>query len=102
MLDLKVEHHFFPGLYAKRMVLAGGHYSETHKHNFDHLSILAAGVADVTVDGVTQRYTAGDAITIKADAVHTITAVSDIVWFCIHATTVTDPELIDYTLIKEN
>jgi hypothetical protein len=37
---------------------------------------------------------------IKANAIHTITALTDVVWFCLHATSITDPAQIDHTLIQ--
>ena len=40
-------------------------------------------------------------MTIVADVAHKIYAVTDIVWFCIHATNETDADKIDHTLIKE-
>ena len=100
MLDLQIQHHFGNNVYAKQMHLPAGHVAQTHKHMFDHLSILAVGDARVEVDGVTSEVAAGNCITIKANAVHTITALADSVWFCILATDVTDPDQIDHTLIQ--
>lgn len=98
--DYDIEHYFAPHLYARRMRLAAGRAAETHKHRFDHLSILAAGVAVVTVDGVATTYTAPACITIRAGVAHRIAALADVVWYCIHATEETDAARIDYTLIE--
>lgn len=100
MLDLQIQHHFGNHVYAKQMHLPGGHVAHTHKHTFYQLSILAVGDAMVEVDGVTTEVAAGNCITIKAHAIHTITELTDCVWFCIHATDVTDPDRIDHTLIE--
>ena len=100
MLDLQIQHHFAPNIYAKQMHLPASHVAQSHKHTFDHLSILALGSALLEVDGVVAPHGAGSAILIKANAVHTITALTDCIWFCIHATEITDPNLIDATLIK--
>lgn len=100
--DLKVEHIFRDGLYMKRMDLAARYRATSHKHNFDHISFLARGRVVVEVDGKRTVMDGPDAILIKADAVHAITALTDATWYCIHETTVTDPELIDHTLIKES
>ena len=100
MLDLQIQHHFGNRVYAKQMHLPANHFAQSHKHTFDHLSILAVGDAMVEVDGVATRYSAGSCILIKANAIHTITAITDCVWFCIHATDLTDPQQIDETLIE--
>jgi quercetin dioxygenase-like cupin family protein len=99
--QLEVEHHFSHGMYAKRMTLKEGFVIGTHKHNFTHMSILAKGTARVEAGGESKIYEAGDCIEIAANVEHRIFALEDIVWFCIHATDVTDPELIDETLIKD-
>ena len=98
---LHVEHYFSSGVYAKRMQAEKGVTIGTHKHNFDHLSILASGSASVTADGITTVYNGGQCIEIKAHVEHVIFALTDIVWFCIHATNETDPDQIDQTLIGE-
>ena len=100
MIDLRIQHHFANRAYAKQMHLPAGHVAHSHKHSFDHLSILALGRAQVAVDDDVHTYEAGACILIKANAVHEITALDDCIWFCIHATDITDPLVIDSTLIK--
>ncbi len=100
-IDLHIKHHFSDGVYAKQMALAKGHFAVSHKHNYSHLSILASGVALVEVDGIETTYTAPACIEIKAAAEHKITALEDVTWFCIHATSETDVDRIDEVLIKE-
>ena len=100
-IDLHTTHYFGEGIYAKRMRLPAGHRAVTHKHNYDHLSILAAGSASVDVGGEMTIYGAGDCVTIKAGVAHEIVAITDVVWFCIHATDETDPEKVDRVLIQE-
>ena len=53
----------------------------------------------VTVSRETVEYVAPAAIEIKRDLVHTLTAMEDSVWYCIHATEETDPESADKTII---
>ena len=102
MIDLDVKHFFSSGVYAKQMTLDSGNYALTHKHNYDHLSILSKGIALVECDGIGIEYSAPACIEIKAGVEHKITAIEDTVWFCIHATNVTDIEEIDSTLIDKN
>lgn len=102
MFDILNTQHFFSGReYAKRMCLPAGYYAESHKHEHDHLSILAQGQVVVTVDGIATTYQGPDCITIKAGEVHRIDAVTDVVWFCIHATDETNPANVDQVLIQK-
>jgi quercetin dioxygenase-like cupin family protein len=96
-----MKHHFSSGIYAREMTLAKDYYAETHSHKYDHLSILASGSVEVEVEGISTYYTAPTCIEIKAEVKHKITALSDVVWFCIHATDETDIEHLDEVLIKE-
>lgn len=57
-----------------------------HTHQFDHLTLLAAGKLQVTVDGVVSEFTAPHMIYIHKDKVHELVAlVDETVAYCIHA-----------------
>ena len=99
-VDLKIKHYFSGREYAKEMTLAAGGYAETHEHVYDHISILAVGEVLVEIDGVISRNFGPTAIVIPANKKHRIAAVTDSVWFCVHATEETDPEKVDQVLIK--
>jgi len=99
--ELQIEHHFIGGVYAKRMILKAGSSINSHKHNFDHMSILASGVVMVTVDKQIKSYAAPALIQIKAEKAHKIAAITECHWYCIHATDIVDPELIDESLVVE-
>jgi quercetin dioxygenase-like cupin family protein len=101
MIDLDIKHYFSGREYAKRMTLPAGHYAETHRHTYDHLSILASGRVEVTIDGVTTAYEGPDCITIRSGAEHRIEALTDSVWFCVHATEETDEANVDEVLIEK-
>ena len=94
-----IEHHFGAGVYAKETRIPAGHVLVQHKHKHDHLSILAAGVVDLTVDGQTKRVAAPACLTIVAGKHHGVTAITDVVWYCVHATDCTDIDQIDEVLI---
>jgi gentisate 1,2-dioxygenase len=96
-----VSHHFSDGLYAKEMTLAKGYMATSHSHKYSHLSILAKGDVYIRVDGVISYHSAPACIEIKAESIHEIRAISDVVWYCIHATEETDINKIDEVLIKE-
>ena len=100
-IDLGIQHHFSSGVYAKQMHLPTGNTALSHKHAFDHMSILAMGIAVVVVDGKETVYTAPTCVEIKAGLEHSITALSDVVWFCIHATDEQDISKIDEIVIQK-
>lgn len=97
--DLGTVHHFSDGLYAKEMYIPAGYIAGTHAHEYSHLSILAKGRVIVATDEYNTEYTAPACIEIKAGVHHTIHALEDSAWFCVHATDETDVENIDNVLI---
>ena len=99
---MNIVHHFGGGVYSKEAHIPQGLAMAQHMHKHDHLSILASGIAVVTVDGVSSRITGPACLMIAAGKSHTVAAVTDLVWFCIHATDETDPDKVDHTLIKED
>ena len=98
--DLGIIHHFSDGLYAKQMMIPKGYMAGTHAHNYSHLSILAKGRVIVRTDEYNKEYQAPACIEIKAGVLHTIEALEDAYWFCIHATEETDPDKVDEVLIS--
>lgn len=94
-----ITHHFGGGVYAKESAIKAGSILVQHKHAFDHLSILAKGTVEVSVDGNSFELTGPACLTIKANKHHGVKALTDVVWYCVHATDCTDPDHIDETLI---
>ena len=99
-VDLLTKHFFSDGLYAKQMSLPRGYEALSHSHKYDHLSILSQGKVTVRTDESTAEYTAPACITIRAGIHHSITALEDVVWYCIHATDVADASKVDEVLIE--
>ena len=97
-----IQHHFGGGVYAKEASIPAGYLAVQHAHKFDHLSVLASGRVDLTVDGQTSTHEAPACLTIKAGKAHSVLALTDIVWYCIHATDCTDVEAVDDVLIEEH
>jgi mannose-6-phosphate isomerase-like protein (cupin superfamily) len=57
-----------------------------HTHQFDHLTLLAKGRLQVTVEGNVSEFSAPTMIYIKADKNHELVALeADTVAYCIHA-----------------
>lgn len=78
-----------------------GDISKGHKHMYDHVSLLAQGKVEVTVDGVVREFEGPRFLVIRKDRVHSIKALSDdVAWFCLFANRdvtgeVYDPEFSD-------
>ena len=96
---VEVAHHFGAGTYAKETHIPAGCVLTQHIHPHDHLSILANGVAGVEAGGMSFSYTAPACLTIRAGVVHSVKAVSDVIWYCIHATDDTDPQTVDTSIL---
>lgn len=96
-----IKHHFSAGLYAKETHIPMGYIGVQHSHKFNHLSILASGSVELTVDGKTTVHNAPSCLTIEANKEHSVLALTDVVWYCIHATDCDDVEKIDEVLIQE-
>jgi len=97
-----VTHHFSDGLYAKEFFVPKDAAVMKHMHDFSHLSILAKGKVVVMKGDSIEVIEAPACIEIKAGLEHGIKAVTDCVWFCIHATDEKDPDTADALLIKGN
>lgn len=95
-----IVHHFSDGLYAKETHIKAGETLVQHKHNYSHLSVVAKGKVAVVSNDDIQIIEAPACIEIKAGENHGVKAITDVVWYCIHATEETDPSKVDEVLIK--
>lgn len=100
-VEFTQKHHFADGLYAKEAVIPAGYKVAKHIHNYTHLSLLASGKALVTAGDVVKEYTGPACIEITAGISHKVEAITDVVWFCIHAVDTADPKNIDEILIHK-
>lgn len=97
-----IKHHFYGGVYCKEMTINADAEVVSHKHNYDHLSVLTSGCVVVDVDDEQDTYYAPAIIKIKAGSSHRITAVNGPAhWLCIHATDCTDESQVDDVLIQK-
>jgi len=94
-----IHHHFSSGVYAKETRIPAGYVLVQHAHKHDHLSILASGSVELVVDGVKSVVEAPACLTIAADKHHGVKSLTDVVWYCVHATDCTDEDDIDEVLI---
>ena len=98
-LGAHLAHHFAGGVYAKETRIPAGMVLIQHRHLHDHLSLLASGSVELEVDGARSTHTAPACMTIAAGKHHGVKALTDAVWFCIHATDCTDEDAVDQVLI---
>jgi mannose-6-phosphate isomerase-like protein (cupin superfamily) len=97
-IDMNTSHHFSDGLYAKETHIPANHWLIQHAHSYDHLSILVKGSVELTVDNKTSVIHAPACINICANTHHGVKSLTDVVWYCIHATDCTDVNQIDDVL----
>ena len=97
--ELPISHHFGGGVYAKQTRIAAGLILVQHKHEHDHLSVLASGTVELLIDGVRSEVTGPACLTITAGKHHGVKALTDVVWYCIHATDCTEESEVDEVLI---
>ena len=95
-----IHHHFSAGVYAKETRIPAGYVLVQHAHKHDHMSILASGSVELAVDGVKSVVHAPACLTIPAGKHHGIKSITDVVWYCVHATDCTDEDEIDEVLIE--
>ena len=97
-----IKHHFSDGLYIKETTIPAGMMLMQHKHAYSHMSILAKGKV-IVLKGDEQKIVEAPAcLEICSGEHHAVKALTDCVWFCIHATDEKDPSKVDKVLIKEN
>ena len=97
-----INHHFAAGIYAKEAMIPAGQILVQHKHTFDHLSILASGSIELMVDDVRSIVHAPACITITANKHHGVKSLTDVVWYCVHATDCMDALEVDGVLIADS
>ena len=98
-IEPEIRHHFGGGVYAKETIIPAGKWLVQHAHKFDHLSVLAQGSIELIVDGAVTVVNAPACLTIKAGKHHGVKSLTDVIWYCIHATECTDEDEIDDVLI---
>lgn len=86
-------------MYTKETRIPAGYVLVQHAHKHDHLSILASGSVELLVDGVRSVVHAPACLTIAAGKHHGVKSLTDVVWYCIHATDCTDENEVDEVLI---
>lgn len=89
---------YFGNVWVRQNLLENvGDIHPGHKHNFDHVSLLASGKVEITVDGYAPKeFTAPTFIVIKKEHRHTFKALEDnTLWYCVFALRDVNGDLTD-------
>ena len=81
-----------------------GDVEHGHTHQFDHLTLLASGRLQVTVDGNVSEFVAPHMIYIKKDKMHELVALEpNTVAYCIHAIRIGNDvdDIVDPSMVPE-
>ena len=96
-----VGHHFIGGGYAKEMRIPEDYEVVSHKHAYDHMSVLTSGCVIVEAEGRQETYWSPAIIEIKAGIEHSVRPVNGPAhWLCIHKTDCTDAARVDEALVQ--
>jgi quercetin dioxygenase-like cupin family protein len=101
-----IKHHFVGqnearGIYAKELHIPAGFDLISHRHSYDHLALLASGTVLWTSGDLDPRALHGPcAVTVEAGVEHSLRAITDAVWFCIHPTDETDATKVDAVILR--
>jgi hypothetical protein len=87
-------HSFGGGVYAKETRIPSGMILIQHRHKYDHLAILASGSVVLDVNGVHIPLTGPQCVLIEAGKHHGVKALTDVVWYCVHASDVADDDAL--------
>jgi mannose-6-phosphate isomerase-like protein (cupin superfamily) len=98
-INPEIKHYFGGGVYAKETIIPAGNWLVQHIHHFDHLSILAQGSVELITEETTVKITAPACITLRAGIHHGVRSLTDVIWYCIHATDCVDETEIDSLII---
>jgi len=90
---------YFGNIWVRQnLVEKAGDIHPGHKHNFDHVSLLANGKVEVTVAGYPpKQFVAPTFIVIKKEHYHTFKALQDnTLWYCVYALRDIDGNVTDF------
>jgi quercetin dioxygenase-like cupin family protein len=104
--DGAIRHHFAgqddaKGVYAKEVHIPAGVFLVSHEHPYDHLSILAKGNVLIEIEGEARLLHAPAALLVEKHKHHTVHAITNAVWFCIHPTEETDHAKVDGVILSK-
>jgi len=76
----------YGGVHVDKFKIPAGMVLVSHCHVYDHPSILAVGKVELwTADGRVQELEGPAEVRIAAGVKHALQAITDVVWYCLHA-----------------
>ena len=101
-VDLKVEHYFSDGVYARALEIPKGVMLTGRIHKFQQLNILVKGKMKVLVGDYYKTVEAPFIVVSPPGTKRIAIALEDCVWITVHGTHETDLELIEKTFIAQS
>lgn len=101
-LDLPVQHHFSPGVYARELSIPKGTVLTGKIHKYAQLNILAKGELTVLLDDGPKRVKAPFIVVSPAGTKRIAYAHEDSIWITVHGTRETDLEKIEEHFIAQS
>ena len=101
-VDLKVDHYFSEGVYARALEIPAGIQLTGKIHKFEQLNILAKGKMKVLVGDFYKTVEAPFIVVSPPGTKRIAIALEDCVWITVHGTHETDLELIEKTFIAQS
>lgn len=101
-LELEVEHHFAPGVYARMLYIPKGTLLTGKIHKTEHLNILAKGRIQISNMGESRELVAPYVFTSPAGTKRAGYAKEDAVWITIHPTEETDIKALECLLVVDS
>ena len=98
-VEVRIEHEFAHGVYARTMYLKAGTTLVGKLHKTRHLFFVMSGLVLVTTEAGCAEYEGPVMVASNPGDKRVIHAVTDVVWTNIHATNETDPKRIEAEVI---
>jgi hypothetical protein len=78
--------------------MPAGTFIDKHIHDYDHISFLQRGVIILDRGEERLQFTGPTPILVRAGVKHRVSAITPVIWYCMHVTDEVDPEKIDEAL----
>lgn len=101
-LELRVEHHFSLGIYARTLYIPKDTILTGHIHKFSNLNFLVKGKINVLIDNELKLIEAPYTVVSPAGTKRIARALEDSIWITVHGTHETNIDLIESHFIAKS
>lgn len=101
-VELRVEHHFSFGVYARTLYIPAGVVLTGHIHKYENLNILVKGKMSVRIDEQMQLIEAPFTVVSPPGTKRIAWALEDCIWMTIHGTHEKDLDVIEKYFIAKD